>query len=149
MQHLKWLTFASPCHAMRDTLGYYSRSSARYSGGVTAIHLKCTASKSAGNRHARHHNICMHDQPTSSVGRSRNQFGSNGRRHRPSPATPASTHTRCRAHAHTLGGYSNPVMVHCKSAGNRHAQHHNICMHDQPTSSVGRSRPVWKQRPPP
>ena len=27
------------------------------------------------------------------------QFGSNGRRHRPSPATPASTHTRCRAHA--------------------------------------------------
>ena len=27
------------------------------------------------------------------------QFRSNGRRHRPSPATPASTHTRCRAHA--------------------------------------------------
>ena len=36
-------------------------------GGVTAIELWCTASKSAGNRHARHHNICMHDQPTSSV----------------------------------------------------------------------------------
>ena len=36
-----------------------------------------------------------------------------------------------------------------KSPGNRHARHHNICMHDQPTSSVGRSRPVWKQRPPP
>ena len=27
------------------------------------------------------------------------QFGSNGRRRRPSPATPVSTHTRCRAHA--------------------------------------------------
>ena len=56
---------------VHPTLTSYVKQHLGLGKGVTAIELWCTASKSAGNRHARHHNICMHDQPTSSVGRSR------------------------------------------------------------------------------